>query len=123
MQQLRRSRMCIGNASSVAVALLTEFQERAILHAVCWIIQSPNAASIPSLFEDNHEKIPGSKRFYRKFEDINVCDNLPTEDDGTTGSLQEPRASRDSRKELHCIMKITTSTRWILAPFSPTIGI
>ena len=105
MQQLQRSKMRTRNASSAAVALLTELQERAILHAVCWITQSPNATSVPLLVDDKHERTPGSKWFYHEFEDINVCNNIPTVDDGTIGSLQEPRASTDNRREMHCEMK------------------
>jgi hypothetical protein len=52
-----------GNASSAVVALLTELQERALHHAVCWITQSPNASSVPSLIDDNHQKTPRSKWF------------------------------------------------------------
>jgi hypothetical protein len=63
MQELRRYKTRTGNASSAAVVLLTELQERALQHVVCWITQSPNASSVPSLTDDNHEKTPRSKWF------------------------------------------------------------
>jgi hypothetical protein len=63
-QELWRCKMRTGNASSAAVALFTELQECALHHAVCWIIQSPNASSVPSLTDDNHEKTPRSKWLY-----------------------------------------------------------
>jgi hypothetical protein len=52
-----------GNASSAIVTLLTKLQERALHHTVYWIIRSPNASSVPSLTDNNHEKIPRLKWF------------------------------------------------------------
>ena len=78
--------MRTGNASSTVVALLTKLQERAFLHAVCWKTQSPNASSIPSQIDDKHDKTPRWKWFYSEVEDINVYDNLSTENDKTIGT-------------------------------------
>ena len=115
--------MQTGNASSVAVVLLTELQERALLHAVYWITQSPNASSIPSLIDNNHEKHQdqnGSRANSRTSTSLTTYQLRTTrqQDHYRNQRLQETAGEKCTAK-----WKITMSMKWVPAPFLLTIGI
>jgi hypothetical protein len=123
MQELWRCNTRTGNASSAAVALLTELQERASTTR-CAGSYNPQKL-LPSLHwltitMKKHQDQNGSRANSR------TSTSTTTYQLRTTGRLDHYRNRRlqeTAGEKSTAKWKITTLTRWVSAPFPPTIGI